>query len=877
MPEGVIGDETTTGGLATGPGGALYCGTGPSGGLYLRAPGGRFSEVAGWPASLSGRPVTALAATGAGVYGCAGERGEFFEYAPGAGFTDHGPITTDNSGVPAGAADSLGRLFFGTNGSGADSSVRLLRYNPASAFTWLTAGADTATPAGTGAATALRDAPDAADVKPGPLGTIASPTSIQDVEDRALRFKATLQTSDAGSTPEVTAWEATWRVDAAIDRFVYPYAEGAYPGDTLRTWGTGFGASGTAAVGGLPAETGIWQPGFVSLTIPADAGTGDVEILPGGGGGPATSRFRLLSPPAVTHVSPSRAMVGDCVDIYGTGFLDSPGAEESVSFNGVAATEFASWSDTLIRVRVSRGATSGPMAVSVNHHASNLVQFTVDDGGGPHVKVTAPQDGAAVEGVVRVEASVRRNGGGPVELWVDGVKKAEDPAAPFAFEWDSDAAADGAHRLTVKAADGYGRSGSDSVTVYVDHTVPSESTDWYFAEGCTDYGFETWVLIGNPCGEAAVAHVTFMDSGGEAYRLACDVRPNSRLTVNAADVAPGRSVSVHVSADRPVVCERAMYWAGRIEGHDTVGSTGLSRDWYFAEGSTDWGFETFTLLCNPGDSPVRATLDYMLDDGTAVSRAHELAPHSRLTVNAAEEVGTRDFSVRVRAGAPGIVAERSMYHGNRRCGTNTIGCKEPSLTWYLSEGSTDWGFETWLLIQRPGRGDARVSVSYRLDTGRTVRKVYDVKGGSRFTVDLLGEVGVADASTQVTSNVPVVCERSMYWNSRSAGHCTVGSPGLGRSWFLAEGCTDFGFETWILLDNPSAETVFANVTFLKEDGTDVPVAVKLEPASRYSLDASTRVGACSFSTRIESASPVMVERAMYWGGRTGGTGSVGAR
>ncbi len=878
VSEGVIGDESTTAGLVAGPGGALYCGTGPSGGLYMRGPGGGFFQVAGWPASLSGKAVTALAAGGDRVYGCAGETGELFEYAPGGGFTVHGSITTDNSGVPAGAADGLGRLFFGTAGSGGDSSVRLLRYNPAAAFTWLTAGADTAAPAGTSVLTALRDVTDAVDVKPGPLGSIGSPTSIEDVENRALRFKATLETSDAGATPEVTAWEATWRVDAAIDRFVYPYAEGAYPGDTLRIWGTGFGASGTATVGGLPAEAGIWQPGFVSLTIPAGAGAGEVEISPGGGGGSAVSSFNLLSPPAVTIVSPSRARVGDYVDIHGTGFLDSRGGEESVSFNGSPATDFASWSDTLIRVRVPRGATSGPLSVSVNHHASNQVPFTVDEGGGPLVKVTAPEDGAAVKGIVRIEANVRRNGGDdPVELWVDGARKAEDPTAPFVFKWDSDTAADGAHRLTVKAVDGYGRSASDSVTVYVDHTVPGESTDWYFAEGCTDYGFETWVLIGNPSSGAAIAHVTFMDSGGETYRLACDVRPNSRLTVNAADVAPGKNVSVQVSADKPVVCERAMYWAGRIEGHDTIGSTGLSREWYFAEGSTDWGFETFTLLCNPGSSPVRATLDYMFDDGTIVSRAHELAPHSRLTVNAAEEVGARDFSVRVRAGAPGIVAERSMYHGNRRCGTNTIGCKEPSLTWYLSEGSTDWGFETWLLIQRPAGGDARVSVSYRLGTGRTVRKVYDVKGGSRFTVDLLGEVGVADVSTQVTSDVPVVCERSMYWNSRSAGHCTVGSPGLGRSWFLAEGCTDFGFETWILLDNPSTEAVFASVTFLKEDGTAVPVAVKLEPESRCSLDASTRVGACSFSTRIESPSPIMVERAMYWGGRTGGTGSVGAR
>jgi hypothetical protein len=144
-------------------------------------------------------------------------------------------------------------------------------------------------------------------------------------------------------------------------------------------------------------------------------------------------------------------------------------------------------------------------------------------------------------------------------------------------------------------------------------------------------------------------------------------------------------------------------------------------------------------------------------------------------------------------------------------------------------------------------------------------------------VNLQTAVGIADVSTQVSSDVPVVCERAMYWNNRSAGHCTVGSPGPGTTWYLAEGCTDYGFETWLLIDNPGEESQTATVTFMTQDGSVVPVQVELPPQCRTSLDAAQHVPTSSFSVSITTPEPVMAERAMYWNGRQGGTGSIGAR
>jgi len=878
------GGEREASGLALASDGKIYCGTGPEGRLISWEPGspGVFANV---PLSwLQGSPggITSVAAVGtnasdATVLGCAGPHGNFFKYKATATppFTDMGPLTVDNNGVTAATTDNLGKAYFGTIGSGTVESVKLVRYNPTASFQWLTASATKNMPTDTTATVSLRNVRNDTTLVP----DVETGIDIHTLTDRALRFQGALSTTDSTKTPTVASWGAVWTNRAVIDQYDY-YAQpaGVYRGDMLGIWGSNFGNAGTVTIGGATAS-GDWHPGYILVTVPEGATSNSITISPTSGQLPTDpGTFNLLEPPSISSISPPSASRGAYVDVHGSNFM-TQGPNDWVSFNGVEATSYASWTDTLIRVKVPEGATTGNVTVSVNYHVSPGFAFTVNNGGGPVVRVTSPANGSAVKGAVNVQATVQRSGGtSPIELWVDGAKVAQDPFAPYTFDWNADSVPDGAHALTVKATDDFGRTGSASATVYVDHTVPSASQNWYFGEGCTNYGFETWVLIGNPNSQKATATVTFMDDKGKTYNQMCSMAPNSRTTVNAADVAPGANISVQVAADRPVVCERAMYWGNRVEGHDTVGATALSTRWYFAEGSSDYGFQTFVLLGNPGTSKGKATVTYMFKDGTQAARVHDIAPHSRVTIDAGTEVGARDFSVKVTAQEPGIVAEESVYHGSpRRCGTNTIGCQAPSLTWYLSEGSTDWGFETWLLISRPAAGDAQVTATYRKSDGGTVQKIYLVKGNSRYTVNLANEVGVADVSTQVTSNVPVVCERSMYWNQRTAGHTTIGSPGPGRTWLLAEGCTDYGFETWVLLDNPNARAVNTTVTFLKGDGTSVPVAVALKPQSRLSIDASNYVGRASFSTRIDAASPVMVERAMYWNGRIGGTDSIGAR
>ena len=65
----------------------------------------------------------------------------------------------------------------------------------------------------------------------------------------------------------------------------------------------------------------------------------------------------------------------------------------------------------------------------------------------------------------------------------------------------------------------------------------------------------------------------------------------------------------------PVIPERAMYRNNRREGHDSTGTTAPSRDYYLAEGTTNWGFKTYVLVQNPNNARNTVTVTYMTPKG----------------------------------------------------------------------------------------------------------------------------------------------------------------------------------------------------------------------------------------------------------------------
>ena len=106
----------------------------------------------------------------------------------------------------------------------------------------------------------------------------------------------------------------------------------------------------------------------------------------------------------------------------------------------------------------------------------------------------------------------------------------------------------------------------------------------------------------------------------------------------------------------------------------------------------------------------------------------------------------------------------------------------PHTTFYLPDGETQNGYETWTLVQNPNSTDVTVQVAYMTPTGKgNVTKTETVKGSSRKTFSMAEHSGLSGRAaimvSSKTSGKKVMVERAMYWNSRGAGTDTIGGYG----------------------------------------------------------------------------------------------------
>ena len=396
--------------------------------------------------------------------------------------------------------------------------------------------------------------------------------------------------------------------------------------------------------------------------------------------------------------------------------------------------------------------------------------------------------------------------------------------------------------------------------------VPNPSQLWYLAEGCTNGGFETWVLVQNPNNRPANVSITYMTTQGAVPGPTEILPANSRMTFYVADsVADCWDVSTMVTSDEPVIAERSMYGNGRTWGHDSIGTSSPAKKWYLAEGCTNGGFETWVLVQNPGDQPANVTLTYMTSEGPVTGPTEELPAFSRQSFDVSEyvpecwEVSTLVTSDRH------VVAERSMYGNNRTWGHDSIGTSSPAKEWYLAEGCTNGGFETWVLVQNPNPVPATVILTYMTPDGTRNGPTEELPANSRKTFYVADVVtDTWEVSTRVTSDEPIIAERSMYGNDRTWGHDSIGISLPSKKWYLAEGCTNVGFETWVLVQNPNGQETEVTLTYMTPGGPVDGPSETLPPNSRQTYNVGYTVPSTwEVSTMVTSTLPVIAERSMY--------------
>ena|GEM_PF-534726 len=305
-------------------------------------------------------------------------------------------------------------------------------------------------------------------------------------------------------------------------------------------------------------------------------------------------------------------------------------------------------------------------------------------------------------------------------------------------------------------------------------TSPSET--WFFAEGYTGPGFEEWLCLLNPQDQPAVARVEYLSQEGLLLLDELVLPPRRRVTVDVnRRVGPDREVSMRVTADRPIVAERPVYFLyhGRYAGgHVACGAAQAASRWYFAEGYTGPGFEEWLCLLNPQPEPNLVRITYQTSDGKNLQDEELVPPHSRRTVDVNLRAG-RDLQLSVVVeGEKPLVAERVIYHDYHqwcRGGDVVTGVRETSRHWYFAEGYTGPGFEDWLCLQNPGGEDVEAEITLHFESGEVLQEKVRLPGRSRTTLYLNSMSPYQEGmAISVHASGGITAERPVYFRYRGA-------------------------------------------------------------------------------------------------------------
>ena len=450
--------------------------------------------------------------------------------------------------------------------------------------------------------------------------------------------------------------------------------------------------------------------------------------------------------------------------------------------------------------------------------------------------------------------------------------------------------------------------GAANAAEYRAGTHPRLSNTWTLPEGATGF-FAERIALANPDSTPADVTLTFLrPAPGAPIARTYSLLPFGRTTVDVNAIAGlGQAdVSTVITANTGgVVAERTMFWGDQFYGGHTgkaIERTGTT--WYLAEGAANGFFTTFVLLANPGSTPATATVTFLLEPSGTVTRSYSVPANSRVTIytNEVQDAGGgrplngRSFSTQVTSTAP-IAVERSMYFTNARVwngGHEAAAVPAPRTSWYVAEGATGGFFSTFLLLANPNGSPATATIRYLLPGGLVVTRTQNLAAQSRTTISVNGVVPNTDVSMEVSATLPIIVERAMYWpgSNWSEAHASAGIAATGTTWGLAEGELggSRGFQTYVLIANPTANAASVRLRFLVENGTSfvtpaftVPANSRVTRSAAEFMAAGQLTNGARFGVVVESTNgvPIAVEHAIYWNGGGefwgGGSNETGVR
>jgi hypothetical protein len=447
-------------------------------------------------------------------------------------------------------------------------------------------------------------------------------------------------------------------------------------------------------------------------------------------------------------------------------------------------------------------------------------------------------------------------------------------------------------------------------------------------------GFTEYLTIENPDPvNTCSVNIEYLLGTGSPVNKSVTVPPASRFTesVNSdLNVLPNAGTyqtdSAIVSVTNPsscagVVAERPMYFtnfAGVSSGSDVLGSTHTGTTFYFADVPTGGGYASFLTILNPGSSPATVTATFVAGGATVSSQSQTItvAGGTRGTIIPNNSGSLLHAAVTVTSSQP-VVVERPTYFSNIDEGNaqtvsgaaSVVGVQTLQKEWLFAEGYTGPGFQENFVLANFGTTPVTANVVLEFSNGHTETVAEAIAPSDQMMVNvnaiIAGNLGTCDTSpcqptqdvsADITGTGNFIAQREMYFhyshvaNGRSlfamGGTDVIGESVTGKTAYsFAEGYTNVGYDEWLTLQNPTANTETITVKLLNEDGRTFNGQFTVVAHSRFTIDVTALVlqnlivpndtfKGYEVSLVVQSSTGAFVaERPMYW--NTGPAGTQG--
>jgi hypothetical protein len=319
---------------------------------------------------------------------------------------------------------------------------------------------------------------------------------------------------------------------------------------------------------------------------------------------------------------------------------------------------------------------------------------------------------------------------------------------------------------------------------------------------------------------------------------------------------------------------------------------------YFSEGYTGTagsnGKATFTdqiFLYNPGATTSSVTTTYYVFNPstsarTTITETDSVAPGATVVRNANQDVGNdRIVSAKVTASS-GIVAENRIDRVSAAGATldngSSLGSHQLGTTWYFAEGYTGFTFQEYLTLFNPGTAAAHAQVQYLPSDGSTVAPVSVlVPAQGQVTINVnsqykhLNPSGSQHIAAKVTSDTPIVVDRTMYWGDGSGSAKFGDSLGPGiqsgvSSQYFAALPTQGGSQSFITVLNPNGTSASVSLNLIGASGNSLnSVSATVNANARYTFVVPNILpGDHGFiaGALLSSSQPIVAEAPQYFGG-----------